>query len=379
MDIAYDHIQEDLLSSNEASKAGDGSADGSSSSRRPNLDLSAEFQETFRAFSNSTWGMKIGGIWDNVRKQGESYYEGARQEYAAASEEAVKGFTDLRDSIVGRTRGLSLGGALSSITDSGRNKEADEAATPTASKAEKEGEEGESFIARFRAEAAKRLKDIERAEDAADEALLRFGTNIRNFLRDAVHIAPPDEGSSDDKNKVLFESKDSEGKRVFHATRFEAQLHVIHTNLDSFSKDPVSDDWPAFKQNFNVESKTDDIAKDLEAYPELRRAMEKLVPEKVEYSDFWSRYYFLRLVVETEEKKRKELLKGIFFLQLLLICALHVLTDLPLQVPRTLQTKKKSAGTKTPTLNPIPLRPRRSNRTSRVPPPPASQSRKMIP
>ncbi|KAL1964750.1 hypothetical protein VTN77DRAFT_6617 [Rasamsonia byssochlamydoides] len=305
MDIAYDHIQEEILASNGPSKSDDGSADAN---QRPNLNLSAEFQETFRAFSNSPWGIRIGGILDNVRKQGESYYEGARQEYAAASEEAVKGLSDLRNSIVGRTRGLSLGGALSG-KDS--KKQTDDTATPTASeKKGAEGEEGESFIARFRAEAAKRLKDIERAEDAADEALLRFGTNIRNFLRDAVRIAPPDEGSSSDKGKVLFESKDPEGKRVFHATRFEAQLHVIHTNLESFSKDPVSDEWPAFKQSFNVESKTDDITKDLEAYPELRRAMEKLVPEKVEYADFWSRYYFLRLVVETEEKKRKELLKG---------------------------------------------------------------------
>ena len=38
--------------------------------------------------------------------------------------------------------------------------------------------------------------------------------------------------------------------------------------------------------------------------------MERLVPEKVEYGDFWCRYYFLRLVIETEEQKRRELLKG---------------------------------------------------------------------
>jgi len=49
---------------------------------------------------------------------------------------------------------------------------------------------------------------------------------------------------------------------------------------------------------------------DLEKYPELRRAMEKLVPEQVEYANFWSRYYFLRLVVENQEQTRKELLKG---------------------------------------------------------------------
>jgi hypothetical protein len=314
MDVAYDHIQEEILSSNskdENNNNGDSAATGDQGQN--NVDLSAEFQETFRVFSSTPWGMKIGGLWDNVRKQGESYYEGARQEYVAASEEAVKGFSDLRSSIVGRTRGLSLGGALSgpggSKEGESSEKKDDDAETVTEGEASTKTEpsDGEGFLLRFRTEAAKRLKEIEKAEDAADEALLRFGTNIRNFLRDAVSIAPPENGS-----KMLFESKDADGRRVYHATRFEAQLHVIHSSLESFSKDPISDQWLPFKESFKIEAKTDDIAKDLDTYPELRRAMEKLVPEDVEYATFWSRYYFLRLVVETEEQKRKELLKGTY-------------------------------------------------------------------
>lgn len=300
MDFAYDHIQEEILASNQSDKR----EDGTPSTDSKNIDLGAEFEETFRAFSNSPWGAKIGGLWSNVRKQGESYYEGARQEYAAVSEEATKGLSGLRDSIVDRTKGISLGGALSAINPG--NEESSGDSTTEAADDESKTEEGEGFISRFRAEAAKRLKEIEKAEDAADEALIRFGTNVRNFLRDAVSIAPPEQGS----DKVLFESKDSEGKRVFHATRLEAQLHAIHTNLEGLKKDPDTEQWTEFDKEFNVESKTDDITKDLEQYPELRRAMEKLVPETVDYSEFWSRYYFLRLAVETEEQKRKELLKG---------------------------------------------------------------------
>ncbi|KAH8427597.1 BSD domain-containing protein [Aspergillus melleus] len=322
MDIAYDHIQEEIFTSNDASKKED-SKDQSTPADRPNVDLNTELQETFRAFSASPWGARIGGLWDNVRKQGESYYEGARQEYAAASEEAVKGFSDLRETIVGRTRGLSLSTPFAGTGNA--EKTTDEAATPTASRAGEgpavEGGEtseksvdgagananaGEGFLSRFKAEAGRRLKELEKAEEAADEAILRFGQNIGQRLRDAVSIVPP----GTDSNKVLFESKDSEGKRVIHATRFEAQLHVIHSNLDSFTKDPVSDEWPAFQKEFNVDTKTSAIAADLEKYPELRAAMEKLVPEQVEYATFWSRYYFLRLVIETEEQKRKELLKG---------------------------------------------------------------------
>ncbi|KAJ5221306.1 uncharacterized protein N7469_010193 [Penicillium citrinum] len=310
MDIAYDHIQEEIFASKQ--EEGTSSSNANSGADKNNTpDLNTELQETFRAFSASPWGTRIGGLWDNVRKQGETYYEGARQEYAAASEEAVKGFSNLRDSIVDQTKGLSLNTVA--MATSGEPQK-DEATTPRATKEgeAKDGTEaasssGEGFISRFKAEAARRLKDIEKAEEAADEALMRFGMNIGQRLREAVSIVPPE---SDESGKLLFESKDADGKRVIHATRFEAQLHVIHSNIDSFTKDPASDKFPEFKKDFSVDRKTDDIAANLEKYPELRSAMEKVVPETVDYAEFWTRYYFLRLVIETEEKKRKELLKG---------------------------------------------------------------------
>lgn len=150
---------------------------------------------------------------------------------------------------------------------------------------------------------------MEKAEDAADEALLKFGSNIRNYLRDAVTIAPPEEGAPPSA-QVMFESKDREGKKVVHATRFDAQLHVIHSSLDSFLKDPASPEWETWKKSFDAEKKTAEIAKDLDKHEQLRTAMERLVPEKVEYALFWTRYYFLRHVIESEEQRRREMLKG---------------------------------------------------------------------
>ena len=304
MDTAYDHIAESTLSPSPApERANDDQT----------TDLNTELQEKFKAFSASPWGARLGGFFGNVKKQSETYYEGARQEYNSASEEALKGFTDLRGAILQRTRGMSLGENPAG-TEAGSSKaaEAGDAAASPATESEKALQDNDGFISRFRSEASKRLKDIEKAEDAADEALLKFGTNIRNFLRDAVTIAPPSDSpdASGNKEEVLFESKDSEGKRVIHTTRFDAQMHAIHSSLESFMKDPISDEWPKWVESFKIEQKTDDIAKDLEKYMELRRAMEKLVPENVEYADFWRRYYFLRHVIETEEARRRELLKG---------------------------------------------------------------------
>lgn len=305
MDVAYDHITEEALSPDEIAKK-------EASDKQKNSNLNTEFQEAYKTFSASPWGAKLGGFFSDVRKQGETYYEGARQEATAASGEALKGFSDLRSTLVSRARSLSAGQGppAPQTTDTS----GDGAPKQDESKEHSESEalrESEGVISRFRSEAAKRLKDLEKAEEAADAAIFKFGANIGSFLKDAVTIAPPtEETNADGSRKILFESKDKDGKRVIHGTRIDAQLHAIHSSLESFTKDPISPEYEKWKSKFDVEKKTDAIAADLEKYEELRRTMEKLVPEKVEYPMFWTRYYYLRMVVETEEQRRREMLKG---------------------------------------------------------------------
>lgn len=308
MDLAYDHIQEEVLSADEVVKKDE--------EKLKQVNLNTEFKEAYKSFSASPWGARLGGFFSDVKKQGETYYEGARQEASAVGGGALKGFTDLKSTIVNRTRSISNSQATTTsgaVTSASKDPlEADSTATTNKERTESEAlRESEGLISRFRTEAAKRLKEIEKAEDAADEALLKFGKNIRNFLRDAVTIAPPSEESNQGgSQKVLFESKDQDGKRVIHTTRFDAQLHAIHSSSDSFAKDPVSSEYETWKDDFDVEKKTDAIASDLEKYQELRRSMEKLVPEKVDYADFWARYYFLLMVIETEEQRRRDMLIG---------------------------------------------------------------------
>jgi hypothetical protein len=238
--------------------------------------------------------------------QGEQYYDTASKQYAETSKTATAGVSTL----VKHARNLSVQAGETINTE---KKTEDPEAHPDRPESLPADivKEARNVLSRFRSDAAKRLKEIEKAEDAADEALLKFGTNIRSFLADAVSIAPPVSGSQEEKDgTVLFESKDSSGKKVVHATRFDAQLHVIHSSLDSFLKDPASDEWEKWRKDFDVEKKTDAIAKDLEKHTELKTAMEKCVPEKVDYASFWERYYFLRHVIESEEQRRRDMLKG---------------------------------------------------------------------
>ncbi|KAF2998636.1 hypothetical protein E8E13_007514 [Curvularia kusanoi] len=293
MDSAYDHIQEESYPQDDAAKKQTG--ESSTTAQQPS-NFNSEVQEAYKAISSSPWAARLGGFWQTAKKQGEQYYD------TATTSKQYKEATTSVSNLISHARNLSVqaseatAAAAKDSTTSTSHDDADkEDMTPHPDRPESLTadivKEAQGIVSLFRSNASKRLKELQKAEDAADEALLKFGSNIRNFLSEAVSIAPPASGSKD--GAVLFESKDSSGKKVVHATRFDAQLHVIHSTLDSFLKDPASPQWEAWKAGFDAEGKTDAIARDLERHAELRAAMEKCVPEKVD-----------------EEVRRREMLKA---------------------------------------------------------------------
>ncbi|OLN86155.1 BSD domain-containing protein C22A12.14c [Colletotrichum chlorophyti] len=302
MDLAYDHIQESSLPKDADKKTGDTK---DTKPDQPQSSLNDDLQEAYKALSTSAWGMRIGGFLGNA---GQSVYKEASKEVTELGGDAAKGFS----SIINRTRSLTVNTTQGDASGDKSKEASDSQTTPTTTRdqaADEAMSSSETYLAKLRSEAAKRLKELQKAEDAADEALLRFGTNISNFLKEAVSIAPPSD-SNNQGSTVLFESKDAQGKRVIHASRQDAQLHVIHTNTESFSKDPATDEFATWSKAFDVEKKTADISDDLNKYPELRTTMEKLVPDQVPYAEFWKRYYFLRHGIEAAEARRRDLLKA---------------------------------------------------------------------
>lgn len=328
MDVAYDHVQESTYSFSDDHGQRE-------NAEEVHHDLNSDLQQAFHAVSSSPWGAKLGGWFSQARKQGETFVADLQKEAQDAETLASQGWSRVREQVVQRTRGLSLSAepgpqvevpgeeAVPQIrrisVENGAKIEVDALERPESLPADIVKEAG-SLVASLTSTAAAKLKDLQKAEDAADEALLKFGTNVRNFLRDAVTITAPTDadrdlprGTDGIGNEVLFETQEpGTGKKIFHTTRLDAQLHAIHTTASSFTADPQGSQWETWKDGgFNIEIQTDVISHDLDKYQELRRAMEKLVPEKVEYRMFWMRYYFLRKAIEEEEKRRKEVLKGL--------------------------------------------------------------------
>ncbi|EGP88007.1 unnamed protein product [Zymoseptoria tritici ST99CH_3D1] len=325
MDVAYDHIQKDALDPSEQ-------PEGNTETPRANTtsNLNTEFSQAFKAVSSSPWGAKLNGWFSQAVEQSSTFYQDLSKEVSETSTQASKGLSRVAEEVANRTAALKL----DSTAPGPEVRVPGEEAVPGVTFVEAEGEgssqersenlsadivkEAGSLVASFRSTAAARLKDLQKAEDAADEALLKFGTNIRSFLRDAVSITAPEDGDGKTAlgtdgvgNEVLFETQESgTGKKVFHTTRLDAQLHAIHSSAGSFTDEPQGQEWEEWEKTFDVEARTAEIAKDLEKFEELRRAMERLVPEKVDYKTFWLRYYFLRRAVEEDEKRRREVLKG---------------------------------------------------------------------
>ncbi|KAI2784487.1 BSD-domain-containing protein [Daldinia loculata] len=309
MDFAYDHIVEETLpkDSKENSNASNQAAE--SSQPKPEHTLNEDLQEAYRAFSSSSWGTWLGGTVGNVIKQGGSVYREAQQEVTSLGVDATRSLANLR----ARALSLTTTPPVTERAPPSGDKEKDPERTPTTDKASSSDEtakDSETVISRLKAEAAKRLKDIQRAEDAADEALLKFGGNIRDFFREAIIVKPASESDDSKGTPRRFESKDESGKRVIHTSRYDAQLHVLHTTEKSFTEDPTGAEYAAWSKTFDVESKTEVISAALAKYPDLRANMEKLVPDKVPYADFWRRYCFLRHSIETAEARRRDLLKA---------------------------------------------------------------------
>ncbi|RPA81459.1 hypothetical protein BJ508DRAFT_414712 [Ascobolus immersus RN42] len=308
MDTAYDHIQESLLPEDEEGKQ--------QNENQPQQSLNAEFEEAYKAISASPWGARLGALVGSVKKQGESYLEASKTEYAHVSEQATKSFAGIASNLVSRTRSLSLvnplntppaaAGSSSSTTIPEGASDTPEGTEPTSERADLKA----TILSRLRAT----LAEASRLEAAADQYLDTYANNLAAFLAEAITITPGDahpEPTSSTTPTTPGDAAPPSTQRKIYTTRLDAQLHLLHTSLDLFKVDPTVPDYEVYSKTFSAEDSTERVARDLEAYPELRATMEALVPADVSYAEFWKRYYFLREQLDAEEQKRKELLKGV--------------------------------------------------------------------
>lgn len=151
-------------------------------------------------------------------------------------------------------------------------------------------------------------KELEQVENFAGSYVNRFG----QFIKESVVVAPPDDEDElidDSEAELLFNVKHAKGRTPkVSSTRTEAQLYALHTSPELYLTTAKDDSFVKFKNDFKLDSKTEDIANLLKQNVELNKLSTKIVPEKVSYEEFWTRYFFLYDKILKEEVNRKKLL-----------------------------------------------------------------------
>ncbi|KAK9386291.1 hypothetical protein V1515DRAFT_150880 [Lipomyces mesembrius] len=313
MDTAYDAIQQEALPDKdfvERPPEGSGSEPAAPT-------LSEEFNEAVQTFHDSAWGTKIGGLWETVKKQGEVAFDITKKDISVASEMATKELASLseqlRKSAIANQVATQASAIVTSASerlsfDGGEGSSSRSAQIANSVKIAPKSTSKMFSVLRQKAQA--RIEELDTSE--ISKYLNQVGKEVSDFLKDAVTIDPGEdeyaEGTKTPISKDVLFDVPEDIKRQIYTTRLDAQLHALHTSVEPFLADSDDVAYEEFAKGLSVDSQTATIAGDLDHYPELRKLMEKVVPEKITYEEFWKRYYFLREQINQEELRRKQLL-----------------------------------------------------------------------
>ncbi|KAI7877935.1 hypothetical protein K492DRAFT_238885 [Lichtheimia hyalospora FSU 10163] len=152
-------------------------------------------------------------------------------------------------------------------------------------------------------------EEMDQGTRFAEQYMQKFGTEVMQTLNKTITVLNPDDPSTT-QGKQSSEQHDSTKQptstRVF-ANRKDQLLAEMRSNEDTFLND-VNDTKDM--EQFDAEKRTEEIAKLLDEYSELREMMDNLVPVKVSYVLFWKRYFYHAWKIEEDDKKRQLITKA---------------------------------------------------------------------
>ncbi|KAG2186023.1 hypothetical protein INT43_002461 [Umbelopsis isabellina] len=156
----------------------------------------------------------------------------------------------------------------------------------------------------------------------AEQYLEKFGTDAVQTLSRAITVVAPEDSEYADSEFGTSSATEnqSSSKRIYwniySTSRKEAMVAELRTDKSYFMMPPTQEDedvkkiYETFVAGFSVEEYTDEIAKLLQEYPDLRQTMDELVPVQVSYHDFWLRYFYRSWKIDQEDEKRRQIVQG---------------------------------------------------------------------
>ncbi|ODV63393.1 Dos2p [Ascoidea rubescens DSM 1968] len=167
------------------------------------------------------------------------------------------------------------------------------------------------------------LNSLDKELEKVESNIVKYASAFGNFLKTSVIEIQPEEKNIDERLKkathgtelndieadILFNVPENLSTQI-NATRTEAQINTLHTSQDLYITEAIDEDYHDFKKSFHIQNETDEISALLKKYPNLQNLMSSIVPTKVTYEEFWSRYFFMKNQITNQEKHRKALLQN---------------------------------------------------------------------
>lgn len=133
---------------------------------------------------------------------------------------------------------------------------------------------------------------LEIVENKAGEYAGKFAS----FLTGLVSVT-----NDDSKTEQTYKKKSSPFPLEYGSSRYETDLYKLHTSPDQFLDAEEGD-------GKLIDGKTEEIAQLLAKYEKLTNLMNELVPVKISYNSFWTRYFNLQDELKQQDENRKKLL-----------------------------------------------------------------------
>ncbi|ODQ82031.1 hypothetical protein BABINDRAFT_165531 [Babjeviella inositovora NRRL Y-12698] len=251
------------------------------------LKLETEIEKAYSVIEEQTskWGSSFGGLWGNIH---------IPENITQATSQLNEQFSQIKARV-----------DVEQLTS--KVHENLEQAKSTLVKF-KDGEEQAKMMELLSSKTNTYLDSLDKELEIVENTAGNLVSNFTSFFAGALTIeAPHADGES-----ACETDADHQKQTVIAHSRTEAQMHTLHSSPELYltAADVEDTSYIKFAATFDIASQTGEITQRLESTPALHSLMNAIVPTKIAYADFWSRYFYMLAKIQQDEQKRAQLLAG---------------------------------------------------------------------
>lgn len=155
---------------------------------------------------------------------------------------------------------------------------------------------------------------LDAGADVAQKSLELVGEAVDNLGNKVTQIVIHHGGNKEsilvgdsDKNDTKFSASGLNSKPY---SRVDAQIKAIQCDLNTYCEEPGDlDEYKEWKLGFVLDEKRNDIDELVEENAVVKEIYKEIVPSRVDYEAFWSRYFYRVYKARKSEEVRAQLVK----------------------------------------------------------------------